>query len=416
LRVIFILFLTATLLFSAEVIQSKWKEGEVFSTYLERNKIPVTLLKHISSEDLQYLSEIQSGERFYELKENGRLIQVLIPVGEEMQIHLFRDIRGEKFHFDITPIVCRELTDDVSFVIEKGLYEDINRWTKNPRLGYLLKKYYGKTVNFKALHKGDRLSLIYTQRSRLGKPYGTPKIKASLIRSGGKDRFIFADKDNTYYDDIMKDIAYTIKKRIRTNAGRSFIRPVRKMRITSKFTYKRWHPILKRYRPHLGVDIGAKRGTNIYATHSGKVIYAGWMGGYGKVVKIKHSGGFVSLYAHQSRLAVKKGQYVKRGQVIGHVGSTGRSTAPHLHFGLYKNAKAVNPMQYIERKALSEQRIEIKKITKHKIVAIPEAKKYKRRMLKIIEKKPSAFRWETYVKPYNQIQERSRYEEHDQTL
>ena len=415
-RVIFILFLTATLLFSAEVIQSKWKEGEVFSTYLERNRIPVTLLKHISSEDLQYLSEIQSGERFYELKENGRLIQVLIPVGEEMQIHLFRDIRGEKFHFDITPIVCRELTDDVSFVIEKGLYEDINRWTKNPRLGYLLKKYYGKTVNFKALHKGDRLSLIYTQRSRLGKPYGTPKIKASLIRSGGKDRFIFADKDNTYYDDIMKDIAYTIKKRIRTNAGRSFIRPVRKMRITSKFTYKRWHPILKRYRPHLGVDIGAKRGTNIYATHSGKVIYAGWMGGYGKVVKIKHSGGFVSLYAHQSRLAVKKGQYVKRGQVIGHVGSTGRSTAPHLHFGLYKNAKAVNPMQYIERKALSEQRIEIKKITKHKIVAIPEAKKYKRRMLKIIEKKPSAFRWETYVKPYNQIQERSRYEEHDQTL
>jgi len=416
LRVIFILFLTATLLFSAEVIQSKWKEGEVFSTYLERNRIPVTLLKHISSEDLQYLSEIQSGERFYELKENGRLIQVLIPVGEEMQIHLFRDIRGEKFHFDITPIVCRELTDDVSFVIEKGLYEDINRWTKNPRLGYLLKKYYGKTVNFKALHKGDRLSLIYTQRSRLGKPYGSPKIKASLIRSGGKDRFIFADKDNTYYDDIMKDIAYTIKKRIRTNAGRSFIRPVRKMRITSKFTYKRWHPILKRYRPHLGVDIGAKRGTNIYATHSGKVIYAGWMGGYGKVVKIKHSGGFVSLYAHQSRLAVKKGQYVKRGQVIGHVGSTGRSTAPHLHFGLYKNAKAVNPMQYIEKKALGEKRIEIKKITKHKIVAIPEAKKYKRRMLKMIEKKPSAFRWETYVKPYNQIQERSRYEERNQTL
>jgi murein DD-endopeptidase MepM/ murein hydrolase activator NlpD len=397
-------------------MQNRWKEGEVFSTYLERNKIPVTLLKHISSEDLQYLSEIQSGERFYELKEDGRLMQVLIPVGEEMQIHLFRDIRGEKFHFDITPIVCRELTDTVSFAIEKGLYEDINRWTKNPRLGYLLKRYYGKTVNFKTLHKGDRLSLIYTQRSRLGKPYGAPKIKASLIRSKGKDRFIFADKDNTYYDDVTKDIAYTIKKRIRTNASRSFVNPVRKMRITSKFTYKRWHPILKRYRPHLGIDIGAKRGTNIYATHAGKVIYAGWMGGYGKVVKIKHSGGFVSLYAHQSRLAVKKGQYVKRGQVIGHVGSTGRSTAPHLHFGLYKNAKAVNPMQYIERKALSEKRIEIKKITKHKIVAIPEAKKYKRRMLEMIEKNPSAFRWETYVKPYNQIQERSRYEERHQAL
>ncbi len=404
------------LLSAAEVNQKKWKEGEVFSSYLEKNGIGTGLLKSISASDLQFLSEIQAGEWFYELRDEGQLLQALIPVGEEMQIHLFRDIKGERFHFDIIPIDCRQLTDYVTFSIEKGLYEDINRWTRNPRLGYLLKKYYGKSVNFRTLHKGDKVSFIYTQRSRLGKPFGAPKIKASLIRSRGKNKFIFADKGGTYYDAVNKDVSYIIKKRIQTERGRSFVRPIRKMRITSKFTYKRWHPILKRYRPHLGVDIGARRGTKIYATHSGKVIYAGWMGGYGKVTKISHSGGFVSLYAHQSRIVVRKGQYVKRGQVIGYVGNTGRSTAPHLHFGLYKNAKAVNPMRYVERKALSQKRMEVKKITKHKIVPIPGAKKNKKQMLKLIEGQPRGFKWQTYVKSYNRIQERSKYEESDQTF
>jgi len=416
LRIMYILLLAIGVLFSAEISQSKWREGEVFSAYLERNGISTALLKRISAVDLQYLSEIQAGEKFYELKEEGRLLQSLIPLGEEMQIHLFRDVNGEKFHFDIIPIMCRELRDEVSFVIEKGLYEDIDSWTRNPRLGYLLKKYYGKTINFKTLQKGDRVSFIYQQRSRLGKPYGPPRIKASLIRNRGKERFIFADKSGVYYDDTHKDIAYTIKKRIRTKAGRPFVKPVRRMRITSKFTYKRWHPILKRYRPHLGIDIGAKRGTKIYATHAGKVIYAGWMGGYGKVIKIAHSGGFVSLYAHQSRLAVKRGAYVKRGQIIGYVGSTGRSTAPHLHFGLYKNAKAVNPVRYINRKALSEKRIEIKKITKHRVVAIPEAQKNKKKLLRMINGKTQAFRWNVYQRPYDYIEERSRYEERDQKL
>ena len=409
-RIIVVLLVLVSALFSAETIQKKWKEGEVFSRYLEKNDIGTGLLKKITASDLAFLSEIQAGEQFYELRDGGRLLQALIPVGEEMQIHLYRDVRGEVFHFDIVPIVCKRLTDYVAFPVEKGLYEDINRWTRNPRLGYLLKKYYGKSINFRNLQKGDAVSFVYSQKSRLGKPFGSPKIKASLIRSKGKDRFIFADK-GVYYDAVYKDISYSVDKKVYTEKGKFFVRPIRKMRITSKFTYKRWHPILKRYRPHLGVDIGAKRGTKIYATHAGKVIYAGWMGGYGKVTKIKHSGGFVSLYAHQSKLLVRKGAYVKRGQVIGYVGSTGRSTAPHLHFGLYKNAKAVNPMQYVEKKALSEKRMEIKKITKHRIMEIPGAKKNKKLMLGLIRGKPQSFRWQTYVKPYNRIKERKKYEE-----
>jgi len=410
LKILWMLCLVTLTLFSAQTSQQKWKSGEAFSTYLEKNHIPLSLLKRISKEDLQYLSEIQAGERFYELREKDKLLQALIPVGEEMQIHLFRDIGGETYHFDLTPILCREFSDTVSFVTEKGFYEDINRWTRNPRLGYLLKKYYGKVVDFKKLQKRDRITFVYSQRSRLGKPFGAPKIKASLIRTRGKDRFIFSDGEGTYYDDIYKDVAYTIKKQIQTDKGSTFRKPINKMRITSKFTYKRWHPILKKYRPHLGVDIGARRGTKIYATHAGKVTYAGWMGGYGKVTKIKHARGYLSLYAHQSKIAVKRGQYVKRGQVIGYVGNTGRSTAPHLHFGLYKNSKAVNPMKYIGHQSIGKKRTEIKHITKHKSVPIKGAKAYRTQILQAATEAPHAFRWQTYTKPYDRINERSYYE------
>jgi len=410
LKYIFVLLLTLTALFSAQITQPKWKAGEVFSTYLERNGISQSLLKSIHSDDLQYLSEIQAGEVFYELRRGGKLLQTLIPLGEEMQIHLFRDTKLEKFHFDIIPVIYQELSDDVSFDITKSFYLDMKDNTKNPRLGYLLKKYYAKTVDFRKLRKNDKISFIYKQKSRLGKPYGSAKIEASLIKTQGKYKFIYADKDGVFYDNINKRVAYIVKKNIKIDSGRTFVRPVKKMRITSKFTYKRWHPILRRYRPHLGVDIGAKRGTKIYATHSGKVIYAGWMGGYGKVVKISHVGGYVSLYAHQSRIGVKKGQYVKRNQVIGYIGNTGRSTGPHLHFGLYKHKKAVNPMNYIEKKSIGKKKIKVQKIRRYKVVEIKNAKANKRKLLKLIKGEQMAHKWESFDRAYDMINDRSKHE------
>ncbi len=409
-KYILLLLFTVSMLFSAQITQQKWKSGEAFSTYLEKNGISQSLLKSIHSDDWQYLSEIQAEVVYYELKKDEKLIQALIPVGEEMQIHIFKDIKLDKFHFDIIPVACRDINDEVFFEINKSFYQDVKNNTRNPRLGYLLKKYYNKTVDFRKLQKNDKVSFLYRQKSRLGRPYGSAKIKASLIKTHGKDRFIFTDKDGVFYDNTSKSVAYTVEKKIKVNSGRSFVRPVKRMRITSKFTHKRWHPILKRYRPHLGVDIGAKRGTRIYATHSGKVIYAGWMGGYGKVVKISHKEGYVSLYAHQSKLAVKKGQYVKRRQVIGYIGSTGRSTGPHLHFGLYKNKKAVNPMKYVEKRSIGKKRTGIKKITKNRVVEIKNAKTNKTKLLKLVQGEPIACKWEAYTQPYDMISDRSRYE------
>jgi murein DD-endopeptidase MepM/ murein hydrolase activator NlpD len=107
---------------------------------------------------------------------------------------------------------------------------------------------------------------------------------------------------------------------------------------------------LKRYRAHLGIDYAAKIGTPIKAAGDGKIIHLGRKGGYGKTIIIKHDNGYKTLYAHMNgyRKGMKKGKWVKKGQIIGYVGSTGLSTGPHLHFGLYKNNRAINPNSVVK--------------------------------------------------------------------
>ncbi|RHW17734.1 M23 family peptidase [Sphingomonas gilva] len=120
------------------------------------------------------------------------------------------------------------------------------------------------------------------------------------------------------------------------------VRPVGNVRVSSSFGLRR-HPVLGYSRMHKGMDFAAAYGTPIRAATDGTVSFAGRHGGHGKYVKLKHNGSIATGYAHMSRIAVKSGQRVRQGQVIGYVGSTGLSTGPHLHYELYKNGVAVNP-------------------------------------------------------------------------
>ena len=119
-------------------------------------------------------------------------------------------------------------------------------------------------------------------------------------------------------------------------------------KITSPFGY-RIHPILKTKKLHTGIDIGIAYGKPITAAQSGTVVYAGWMGGYGKVVLIDHGGGMTTLYAHNSKLVVKKGQEVEKGQKISECGSTGQSTGAHLHFEVRKDGEYIDPLEYVKK-------------------------------------------------------------------
>lgn len=129
--------------------------------------------------------------------------------------------------------------------------------------------------------------------------------------------------------------------------------PVAGGRVTSGYGLRR-HPILGYVRMHSGLDFGAQFGSPIYAVSDGTIAYAGYRGGYGRYVKINHSGGIGTGYGHMSRIAVSAGQSVRRGQVIGYVGSSGLSTGPHLHYELYRNGVPVNPgsVRFFSRPAL----------------------------------------------------------------
>ena len=404
---IFVLMFTFT--FGMKVTHEKWEKGKTFSDYLESRNISVDLLKSISKEDQKFLSEIHTSYKYYELKDDtGVLIQALIPISKEMQLHLFKKPTGSEYGFDIIPIEYKSDEYFAKIIIEENPYTDTLKTIQQSKVAERISRALKGVINAKKLHKGDEVAFVYTQRTRLGKPYAMPDIKVAKVQMGKKEQFIYVDEDGYGYKETGKSVAYSVtgKKKVTytrrvpvSSKNSRFGMPLRHIRITSGFSYRRYHPILKRYRPHHGTDFGARRGTPLLAVNSGKVIFSGWMGGYGKVVKIKHGGGYVSLYAHQSRTRVKRGQRVKKGQVIGYVGSTGRSTGPHLHFGLKKNGRWINPMKVLRKKSIKTSilkkftKYEDVKTTKYKKVDIKGTKENKNKLLAYLKNDTPSYIW-----------------------
>jgi murein DD-endopeptidase MepM/ murein hydrolase activator NlpD len=129
------------------------------------------------------------------------------------------------------------------------------------------------------------------------------------------------------------------RKSAREQTSLQFVWPVRG-RLSSRYG-------MRRGRPHEGIDVAAKRGTPIFAAESGRVIHSGRLGSYGKVVIVKHAGAYRTVYAHASKLYVRKGQFVERGQKVAAVGSTGRSTGPHVHFEIRRAESPRNPLAFL---------------------------------------------------------------------
>ena len=412
------------LLFGAKVIHKEWKEGMTFSKYLKENNIPSDFLNSISKEDQKFLLDIQNRDYYFELKSgSGVLLQALIPISVEMQIHIYRKHQGTGYGFDIIPIAYKKKTYFANIVIEKNPYTDTLKTVHQQAVAKKIARVFQGDVDARKLKKKDEITFLYTQRARLGMPYAMPKIEVVRVKRGEKSKFIYVDENGIGYKETAKKISYTVmgKKKVTytrkvpaSKAEARFGMPLRHIRITSSFSYRRWHPILHRYRPHHGVDFGARRGTPLLAVNAGRVSFSGRMGGYGNVVKIKHPGGYESLYAHQSRRRVKKGDRVKKGQIIGYVGSTGRSTGPHLHFGLMKNGRWIDPMKVLRKKSIKTSilkkftRYEDVQKTKYKPVDIEEVTREREKLTRYIENNATTQVWredKTLIVPVDEKEE-----------
>lgn len=238
----------------------------------------------------------------------------------------------------------REITTEIKMAggtIESSLWNAFINKKLSPALVMEVAKLYAWTIDFFGIQKGDSFKVIY-QAKYVGSQFiGIGEIKAFLFHHRGNDFYSFR-----YENDTLDKFGYFNEK------GESMKKallsaPLEYKRISSKFSNRRLHPITRKYRPHHGVDYAAPTGTPVVATGDGRVTFAARSGGAGKMVKIKHTvGNILTKYLHLSKYGkgIKKGAFVKQGQVIGLVGNTGMSTGPHLDYRIYINGKAVDPL------------------------------------------------------------------------
>ena len=342
-KIILLICILFNTLFSAQIEELSWQKGESFLTFLEKNKIPLKLYYDLDKEDQELCSEIQSGNRFFSYtEEDGSLIQALIPVSLDMQIHIYKDSSNE-YKFQTLPINYTEKSELIAIPITESISNDIQKATGDVTIAALLNTLFSNSnADFKKMKKGDFIAIEYNQKTYMGKLHGMPEINAAMIQINGKPFYRFRNsKDDKYYDENGVGFTKTYLFQI----------PLTFTRISSPFTNKRYHPVLKRYRAHLGTDFAAPTGRNIYAAADGKVEFVGTQSGYGKTIIINHQNGYKTLYAHQNGFAkgIRVGQMIKKGTHIGYVGSTGLSSGPHLHLGMYKNNVAIDPMTVLQR-------------------------------------------------------------------
>jgi len=217
---------------------------------------------------------------------------------------------------------------------------------ENVQLPLQVAEIFGGVVDFNAeLRLGDRVEVLFERATRNGEFIGYGDVQAAVLDSGRRRlmafRFTDADGKPGWYDD----------------AGQSLRRPFLQSplpfspRVTSGFSSNRFHPVLGLRRPHLGVDYGAPYGTQVKAVASGVVDFAGWSGEAGRMLQIRHAGGYQTAYLHLSSFGpgIRVGARVEQGQTIGRVGQTGTATGPHLDYRILKNGAYVNPLAELRR-------------------------------------------------------------------
>ncbi|MBI9059551.1 MAG: peptidoglycan DD-metalloendopeptidase family protein [Labilibaculum sp.] len=223
--------------------------------------------------------------------------------------------------------------------IESSLWNAMVEAEADPLLSVELSDIYAWTIDFFGIGKGDQFNIIYEESYVDDKPIHQLKVIAANFVHHKSNNYAFAfveDEKDGFFDEEGKSLQKAFLKA-----------PLRFSRISSKFSNRRYHPVLKRYRAHHGVDYAAPSGTPVHTIGDGVIIKRGYQkNGGGNYLKIKHNSVYTTTYMHLSRFAkgMKSGARVKQGQTIAYVGTTGLSTGPHLDFRVYKNGSAINPL------------------------------------------------------------------------
>ena len=236
------------------------------------------------------------------------------------------------------PVEHRIIT--ASGTIETSLWESMVKADANPMLAVELSEIFAWTIDFFGIQQGDQYKVIFEESYVDSQSIGINRILGAWISHNNNDFWAIPfrqDEVDSFYDEEGNSLRKAFLKA-----------PLRFSRISSGFSNSRYHPVLKIRRPHHGVDYAAPSGTPVYTVGDGVVTKVGYQkNGGGNYVKIKHNSVYSTTYMHLKGFGkdIRRGRYVKQGDVIGYVGATGLATGPHLDFRFYKNGSPVNPLK-----------------------------------------------------------------------
>jgi murein DD-endopeptidase MepM/ murein hydrolase activator NlpD len=248
------------------------------------------------------------------------------------------DRAGETWSSSFRPFARESRWRSIRGELDGSLEGSVERAGADGTLAYAMAEVLQWDLDFsRDLQPGDRFAILFEEVWIEGQRHGLGRIQAlTYERSNGRrhEAYRFADSDG-YYDAEGRPLQ------------KMFLRsPLPFSRVTSRFSNRRFHPVLKVFRPHYGVDYGAPVGTPVRATAAGTVVSVGWDGGGGNTVKVRHPNEYQTCYLHLSRFAsgVRPGTRVSQGDIVGYVGATGLATAPHLDYRVQHRGRWIDPM------------------------------------------------------------------------
>ena len=346
LTVMLVFVFTATSYANVKTYRVKW--GETLYSLLSDKFSPQEILS--INKELKKLMPEFTLKKGTLVKESSSSITLMPNFLTDIAINKVDD----DFELDVIKYPVSTVTTVVEGTVESSLVQAVQDAGENSELAFMIASIYEWEIDFfHALRKGDAFRVLVEKQFARDKFIGYGKILASDFMN--QNRFIRA----LYYES-EKTKGYF--KPDGTSMKKGFLKvPLKYSRISSGYTSKRLHPVTKKYSPHYGVDYAAPTGTPVYATADGTVTARGYKNYNGNYVKIKHMNGYETMYLHLSkfRKSVKRGSYVRQGDVIGYVGSTGRSTGPHLDYRIQKDGKYINPLRFkAPEKRLAENETE----------------------------------------------------------
>jgi murein DD-endopeptidase MepM/ murein hydrolase activator NlpD len=329
----------------ARIVEGSLRSGDTLASIFRRHGVAPQLVTRIARELAPAFSfrRARPGDRFrLALGDDGSLLSFHYRVSPREAYRVVAE--GEQWIAGREELVLQHRQAQLAGIVASNLYDSILELGGTPQLASDFASIFAWDLDFnRSVHPGDEFRILYERLNRRDADgsevfVGPGGILAAHYRNGARDYtaiyFETEEGRGGYYRPDGSSVE------------RMFLAaPLRYRRITSSYSPARLHPILKVRRPHFGIDYAAPVGTPVWVVSDGTVIFAGRAGGFGRLVKIRHSNGYVSYYAHLSRFAkgLHVGQVVRQKQPIGYVGNSGLSTGPHVCFRIQKDGRYVNP-------------------------------------------------------------------------